>query len=213
MAADTAAATALESEEEPVSKRDAIIAGATEIFLGAGYGAASMDAIAQAAGVSKQTVYAHFGAKDTLFEAIIRQKCDDLLAPAVTVGTEDGDVGQVLHDIAERFVNAILSPENMKLFRAIVGESSRFPELADAFYRAGPRLAADVLADYLFDVDAKGELAVPNPKSSAERFFAMLRNDLYMRRVLGIERVPCPNEADTLVGVAVSAFIAAHRKT
>lgn len=193
------------------AKRGAILTGASEIFLNVGYGAASMDAIAQAAGVSKQTVYAHFGAKDTLFEAIIQQKCDDLLVPASAMEEDYRDVAVVLRDIAERFINAILSPENMRLFRAIVGESTRFPELAEAFYRAGPRKAADGLAAYLEAVNERRELCVANPKRSAELFFAMLRNDLYMRRVLGIDRSFDQNEAAPLVDQAVRAFIDAHR--
>jgi len=207
-----AAANNLAPDQPANAKRDSIIAGATQVFLSVGYGAATMDAIAKAANVSKQTVYAHFGAKDSLFEAIIRQKCDDLLAPAVGVELSGNDVAAVLGDIADRFINAILSPDNMSLFRAIVGECTRFPELADAFYRAGPRLAADVLADYLAEASAEGAIRVDNPTQSAEMFFAMLRGDFYMRRVLAMDSPSDPDEIAGMIARSVTAFMAAHAK-
>ena len=58
-------------DEAPSAKRQVIVRAATQVFLESGYGTASMDTIAAVAGVSKQTVYSHFGAKDALFEAII----------------------------------------------------------------------------------------------------------------------------------------------
>ena len=60
------------SDGAPVSpKRRAIVRAATELFLRAGYGAVSMDAIAARAGVSKRTLYRHVSGKDALFGAVI----------------------------------------------------------------------------------------------------------------------------------------------
>jgi len=196
--------------EVPSPKRDAIIAAATRVFLANGYGAASMDAIAAEAGVAKQTVYSHFGSKEALFEAIVSCKCEDLMRPALDADAVTGGPGEVLTATARAFLETVLAPDNTTLYRMLIGESTRFPALAEAFYRVGPRHAADGLADYLAEVDRRGGLRVPEPTRSAELFFAMLRGDLYMRRLLDLESRASAAEIEDTVDRAVAAFLAGH---
>ena len=193
-------------------KRAAILDAATRVFLEYGYGAASMGTIAVAAGVSKQTVYSHFGSKDALFGAIVRERCDRLLQPIRIADDHGKNPTAVLTGIASRFVTLIMNPESRALFRAVVAESARFPELAEAFYRSGPALAVDNLAAYLAEVDARGALKVAKPVLSARLFFGMLRGDLHLRLLLGIGPEPSAREIDAMVDHAVETFLAAHRR-
>lgn len=196
--------------DAPAGKRHAIVEAAARVFLTAGYGPASMDAIAAEAGVSKQTVYSHFGAKDALFEAIVEDKCQGLMGPVRLPAVTDGNPAKTLGDLARRFVAAVLTSPNMALFRVVVAESARFPELAEAFYRAGPAAAVDNLAGYLIELDRKGNLVIRDAKASARLFFAMLRGDIYIRRLLDLKPEPSAAEKEALVGQAVAAFLAAH---
>lgn len=204
-----------EFNSEPGPKRRAIIGAATRVFLEQGYGVASMDAIAEEAGVSKQTVYSHFGSKEALFEAIIEDKCDELLSGASlqTHTLKDGDdldPEHLLKDTAESFLVLVLATPSMALFRVVIAESGRFPELAEAFYRAGPAVALDNLARLLGDFNEAGVLSVPDPVSSAGLFYAMLRGDIYIRRLLDIASEPTPAERNAVVKEAVTAFLTAH---
>ncbi|MDP7215531.1 MAG: TetR/AcrR family transcriptional regulator [Rhodospirillales bacterium] len=198
---------------DPV-KRDQILAAATRVFLASGYGGTSMDAIAEAAGVSKQTVYSHFGGKDALFGAIVRKKCGQLLEPfrmpPQTPRSPGGDPQTVLSGVAQRFLELILAAENMAHYRAVVAESRRFPELAEAFYRSGPEIVVDNLARYLKTMDREGVLAVAEPKPAARLFFAMLRGDLYIRRLLGLGPAPAQADMRRAVRQVVRVFLAAH---
>lgn len=54
-------------------KRASIVQAAVEEFRSRGYGAASMNRIAELAEVSKRTLYRHFDGKEALFEAITEQ--------------------------------------------------------------------------------------------------------------------------------------------
>ncbi len=63
-------------ERDKSKKRATIIEGAIDVFINMGYELASMDKIAETAGVSKRTVYNHFGSKENLFQVIV----DDFLA-------------------------------------------------------------------------------------------------------------------------------------
>ncbi len=192
------------------SKRDAIIEAATRVFLDCGYGAASMDGIAAAAQVSKQTIYSHFEGKEALFGAIIREKCDQLLGTISQPATRGAEPKAALRGVGRRFLNLVLPEEGMALFRAVVAESGRFPELAEAFYSSGPRLAVANLAAYLGDLHGKGRLTVDEPVRSARLFFSLLRGDLYMRRLLALDPAPPAEEIDRVVDEAVSVFLIAH---
>lgn len=195
---------------DPISKGQAIIEAAARVFLDRGYGAASMDAIAVEAGVSKQTVYSHFGAKDALFGAIVEGKCNELLVSVSLPPVTGQDHGEALRQIATRFLDTVLASPSMALFRVVVAESSRFPELADVFYRAGPAAAIDNLAAYLEELDEKGALKIADATSSARLFYAMLHGDLYLRRLLGLASEPAAGEIDAVVDEVISAFLKAH---
>jgi TetR/AcrR family transcriptional repressor of mexJK operon len=169
-----------------------------------------MDAIAAEARVSKQTVYSHFGAKEALFEAIIKEKCDQLLAPVFEAFRPGQDQAKALNEVARRFLSVILAPPSTALFRVIIAESVRFPELANAFYRTGPQTAVDNLAGYLKELNKAGVIATNEPVASARQFFALLRGDLYIRRLLDLAPEPTAEEVATVAGEAVSAFLAIH---
>ena len=192
------------------SKRDAILEAAARVFVESGYADASMDEIARQAGVSKQTVYSHFGSKKALFEAIIQGKCRGLMPPDLLKWSAGQDHEKILRLFAHGFLMTILAAPNTALFRVVIAESVRFPELAAIFYRAGPATACDYLAGYLGKLHQAGALSAPEPKESAHQFFTLLRGDLYFRRLLNLTPPPRSPEVEAVVGKAVSAFLAAH---
>lgn len=194
----------------PASKERAIVEAAARVFLAQGYGAASMDAIADEAGVSKQTVYSHFGAKDALFGAIVEGKCNELLDSFSLPSVPGQHPREALSDLAKRFLDTVLASPSMALFRVVIAESSRFPELAEIFYRTGPAVALANLSAYLKDLDEDGALKVADANSSAKLFFAMLRGDLYFRRLLGLIPEPSAEEIEAAVEEVITAFLVSH---
>ena len=206
----TAAAIASGDKLDPTDKGQAIVDAAARVFLEQGYGAASMDAIAAEAVVSKQTVYSHFGSKEALFEAIIQGKCRELMPPDSLKWSAGQDHEKTLRLFAHGFLMTILAAPSTALFRVVIAESVRFPELAAIFYRAGPATACDYLAGYLGKLHQAGALSAPEPKESAHQFFTLLRGDLYFRRLLNLTPPPRSPEVEAVVGKAVSAFLAAH---
>ena len=60
---------------EEDGKRRQILDGAMRVFLDKGFDAASMSGIARAASVSKGTLYVYFEDKQTLFDAIVQERC------------------------------------------------------------------------------------------------------------------------------------------
>lgn len=102
-------------------KRTSILNGAIDVFISMGYELASMDKIAETAGVSKRTVYNHFGSKENLFQAIV----DDFLAQRQNLKTITYNPEEALEDQLLAFANAeiflIDSPRRLGLSRFLTG--------------------------------------------------------------------------------------------
>ena len=120
-----------------------IATAAAEIFMQSGYEAASMDEIARRAQVSKATVYAHFKSKSELFGSLMRGVSEVRISALFDSGVPPNDVRATLEVIFARIIEVMLTPSSLGLYRVIVAESARFPELGDAYYRAGPALVIE----------------------------------------------------------------------
>lgn len=170
------------------SKRQAIIAAAMKLFIEAGYAMASMEEIARRAGVAKQTLYNHFGSKQVLFQAIVEQICDELMATVNLDAPLDQDPTVALNEFARRFVRLMIDPTSIGFFRLLAAEAHRFPDLAEAVFRSGPdRVVAD-LARYLEAQHRARRLKVANAVLSAESFVGSLRGNLEMKALFSSAR-------------------------
>jgi TetR/AcrR family transcriptional repressor of mexJK operon len=118
-------------------KRAAILEAARNIFLRCGYEGTSMEAIAAAAGVSIMTLYRHAENKQDLFAAVIAGDCDPSDEAEMAEMAEM--MKKPLHDVlvmsGMMFQQRLASPDTVALLRAVMAESSRFPELAETAYR------------------------------------------------------------------------------
>lgn len=77
-----------------------------EIFARYGYRRASMDQVAEAAGLTRQAVYHHFPGKEALFRAGVEALHDGALEAAVAAGKAAEDAGQSLADVLAVQVDA-----------------------------------------------------------------------------------------------------------
>jgi AcrR family transcriptional regulator len=189
-------------------KHDVILDAARRVFLREGY-SASMDSVAAEAGVSKQTVYNHFGSKEGLFRAIVDHVSGELLDVLVE-GDARADPAATLEAIARRFLNLLLAPSYLALHRMLVAEAPRFPDLAREIYLGGPARAASELALYLAQESRNGTLAVADPALAAEQFFGALVGHLQLRALLNPRDTPGEAEIEHAIGHAVRGFLRAQ---
>lgn len=198
------------ARETESPKRQAILDAAGELFVAQGYGAVSMDAIARAAAVSKATLYAHFASKDVLFANIIGGACKENISADDFLPDSDIDIASALTILGGRMLRFLLDVRPLAIYRVVVSESPRFPELGRAFYEAGPGLFRTVFGDWLARQHAAGRLRVNDPECAADQFISMLRGSLYMRATLGLAAPPWDDEIDAIVESAVSMFMRAY---
>ncbi|MGE0718851.1 MAG: TetR/AcrR family transcriptional regulator [Alphaproteobacteria bacterium] len=195
---------------KPSPKRAAILEAANEIFLRDGFEAASMEAVTARAGVSKATVYSHFPNKHALFAAIVHQRCATLV-PALEEATRaEAPPAEVLTAVGVALFEKLVTPAALDLYRVVVAEAPRQPELGHAFYAAGPDRIAEALARYLAAQADAGRLAVDDPRLAAEQFLGMLVGHHHVRLLMGVRTEPMgPAECRRLVAAAVARFIGA----
>jgi TetR/AcrR family transcriptional repressor of mexJK operon len=191
-------------------KRAQILNGAATVFAADGYEGASMARIAAVAGVSKGTLYNHFDSKAALFTAYVGEKCDQNLAHVFDGADHDGDPADVLRGIGERMLRMMLSDVGLAIYRVVIAEAAKFPDLARGFFEAGPARAIGFMADWLAEETRRGRLAVPDPAFAAEQFFNLCQTRLVLRRRL--EMLPDPPAAaiELVVETSIAMFLRSY---
>jgi TetR/AcrR family transcriptional repressor of mexJK operon len=194
-------------------KQAAIADAATKLFLREGYRGTSMDEIAAAAGVSKQTVYKQFTDKEQLFchvvEAMVNAASDPVY-DTVRALDVDGDLEVALRAVARRQLELVLQPRLMQLRRLVIAEATRFPELGRVFFDQGPRRTTTALADAFGRLAAAGRLRVDDPMLAATQFnWLVMGVPLNEAMLLGLEKPPSAKKLDHFATTAVATFLAA----
>jgi TetR/AcrR family transcriptional repressor of mexJK operon len=204
----------LESRVESESpKRQAVLDAAATLFMAQGYGAVSMDSIAREAGVSKATLYAHFASKDQLFATIIGEACRTKTAAAdVLVRADIGsvtDMAEALCSFGVRMVRFLLEPTTKAIYRVVVAECVRFPELGIVFYENGPAHFLQFFSAWLGEQMRAGRLRDADPAVAAEQFVALIRGDINLRASVGVPPRDDDAAIEAHVANAVDTFMRA----
>ena len=180
------------------------------MFLRLGYVSASVDLIAAEAGVSKQTIYNHFHSKEELFKEIVTDITSALMAPLEVPCAAEAPVAQVLEALARDFLILTLKPSTLALYRLIVAEAERFPDLGRELYAVGSGRVIRSLADYLARETKTGRLAIEAPERAAEQFIGMLGGRIQLRALLGVSDRPGDTELEERAKQAVSGFLSLY---
>ena len=188
-----------------------IMQAAKDLFMAEGYGAISMDQVAKSAGVSKATVYSHFGSKEKLFAAIIHHACKGFAVDLFPQVADEPDIGVALRRIASSIENFLLGEGPIKVYRIIVSEGPRFPELIEAWYNTGPLPFRAALTDFLRKATTDGKLVIPNPTLAADQLVALVKGPLYLRRLFNLPARPEDPTPEEVVDGAVQMILNAYR--
>jgi TetR/AcrR family transcriptional repressor of mexJK operon len=186
-------------------KRARMLSVATRIFLERGYDAASMDAVALGAGVSKATIYSHFVCKRDLFGAIIDSLAGRLALDIGRLAAEKAPPDRLLVRIGKRYLELALAARSLSIHRLVIAEAARTAGLGAEIYRTGPAQLVAALAAYL---QGEPALQIENPRLAAEQFLGMVLGHAQLRLLLGAappQKVR--GEIDQLVEHAVAIFL------
>ncbi|WP_099021965.1 TetR/AcrR family transcriptional regulator [Mycolicibacterium palauense] len=185
-------------------KRAAILSGAEEVFLDRGYGSTTMDDVAAVAGVGKQTVYRHFASKEVLFESLIRSMCVQGADIDVdtTVGDDARSPEERLRELGGQLVRNLGSARSIRLYRAVVAEAGRRPDLGRLFYDSGAKLVRVLAARILATVYDEATAAV-----RAATFISLVLGDVHLELTLGYTITNRQARFDAQVEEAIQAAL------
>jgi AcrR family transcriptional regulator len=198
------------SSERRTPKGEARLAALTnaalEMFLDQGYEALSLDDLIARAGGSRRNIYSHFGGKEGLFITAITAMCEHLAAPikALEVPLE-GDPAAALFMFGKAVLERVLLRRTLDLTRLMIGESVRFPDLAQTIWRSGHEQPAIVLAQWIAHQQEKGVLRKGAPPLLlARKFVDLAVADAQLRALLGI---PGAFNQDKELRAAIDTFL------
>lgn len=192
-----------------LGKRAAILEAAKHMFTAHGFEGVSMDQIAAEAGVSKLTVYSHFGDKESLFSAAISAKCEEQLAGALFAVDPALSLREQLLGIGRAFVSLINSEESLAIHRVVTAQPP--PEkLGRLFWEAGPRRVQLAFEAFLQAEAEAGALDIPDVHRAASQFFCLLKGEMHMLLLCGCVEAVGEAEAEAHVQATVDTFLRAY---
>ena len=192
-------------------KHGAIFKAARATFLAKGYDDTSMDEIAGIAGVSKPTIYKHFGDKDGLFGATIAAEIAEveshtqaMLDALPATRNLEGD----LRRLARQHLADVMQPHLIRMRRRLIAEAERFPQLAATWYKNGPEKGHETLAAIFSALAARQLLEIDDALVAAEQFNWLVL--IPLNRAMFIRRPVNTRDLHRAADRAVDIFLAAY---
>lgn len=193
-----------------VAKSEAILDAALDVFVERGI-SAPIEEIARRAGVSKQTIYNHYGSKAELVQALTARRVHEMVAP---LETEEGvaDPEQALRGFARILLDKLLTERSRAFLRVAMMGAVEAPELGRAVWEAGPRTSRLRLAAFL-DMETKaGRIDCPDPLEAAEFFAGMVIGSYQTAALLGVDRPLDEAAVERIAAEAARRFMRAYAK-
>lgn len=156
-------------------RRRKFVEAAERLFLERGFAGASVNEVVRIAGGSLATLYAEFGTKEELFEAVLSRRAGVIFEGGWPDPEAITDVREELVALATRMQARILSPDGLAIYRLAVSEAPRFPGLRKAVLKSGLRGFLGQLAEYFSHLADARLLRIEQPALAAERFLTLMQ--------------------------------------
>lgn len=192
------------------AKAVAIREAAVKLFMRDGMERTSMDAVANAAGVSKQTVYSHFRSKDQLFRACVASKVELYELDASQLPA-DVDADTLLTHVGRQYLTLLSDPGVVRMFRLMVAEAETHPATVHSFHETGPvatrRNIGRLLALHLRDADGDPDFV----ERATDVFLSLVKSHYFLELLLGTRAVMSPAERDAHIARCIEQFRRLYR--
>lgn len=156
-------------------RRRAFLDAAADVFLEQGYEAASVNEVVRRAGGSLATLYAQFGNKDGLFQAVIEDITERYSEAIIDAADTDLPLEQGLQQIGEQFLGSILRPRAIAFTRVMIGEGRKIPDMMERWILSGPERVRAAVSEFLLSRGCKGRPPSYRGRSRSRRQL-LLRN-------------------------------------
>ena len=191
-------------------KRALILTAATALFLELGYDRTSLARIAERSGVSRATLFKQFPSKAALFDAMVTESW-------ANAGEEDpppaGNIVDGLSTIGRRYAERLSRAQMTDLFRIVIAELPRFPELANAQFSHGKMPYFESVRRYLLAEHEAGTVRIEDVDLATTQFLGMISNYVFWPTLLVPGWEVSAERAAQVVDEAVRTFTARYAAT
>ncbi len=197
------------------AKRAAILAAARSQFFRYGAAGVTIDAIATEAGVSRMTVYGHFGDKETLFGEVVAAQAAavgralaglSLSAGADAEWTRESFVAALVA-FGEDLVTFLVQPDTRSFNRLMELSARDHPQLVRVWLDSGPTKVFRELAEGLARAHVAGFIAAPDPSKAARTLTSLFRGIETLSSGAGLTPPPTASEISSHVHECVAVFL------
>lgn len=196
-------------ESKGEQRRKCLLRVAGDLFLEKGFEKTSVNEIVRRAGGSLSTLYAMFPSKEALFQGILSDLGDKILAPLVFEDEAPKPIRDVLLELGRVYVAVLSEPSTLALHRLLVAEGPRVKALRDIMlgeFNGRGRVRFNAYFQSLMDL---GLLKQSNTDLVSSQFTGMLRGSWHMQATIGAPVDPVVVE-QTVVA-AVDVFLAYYQ--
>ncbi|MET4569725.1 TetR/AcrR family transcriptional regulator [Rhodanobacter soli] len=197
-----------------MEKRAAILVAAKALFIRNAFAGTSMDAIAADAGVSKLTVYSHFGDKDNLFREVIRSRIQDLLPEETYFFDPHADIRATLLRVALTHAHLDCNAETVGTFRAILSDCRQGnPRYGKLIWEEGAKRTHGLMERLLQQAVDAGQLDIDDVARASGQFLSLIKGNLMMRQMFGCTECPesYTEEIESTARAGVEMFLRAYQ--
>ncbi len=191
-------------------KRQQILDAAADLFTTQGYADTSLEQVAAAAGVSKQTIYSHFRGKADVLREGVKRRCTQgqLTADQFDLSLPPN---KFLPLFADRFISLLLDDTALRMYRLCLNEGERHPELGASFFESGPQLVIDALSLYLQTAHNRQQLIVEHPQLAAAQFLFMVKGLPVDTKLLNLPQPPYDISNQHYIEQCCAMFLRAYQ--
>ncbi|WP_342595440.1 TetR/AcrR family transcriptional regulator [Salinicola lusitanus] len=188
-------------------RRDALLDAAQQLFLEHGYGQVSVNDIVGRAGGSLSTLYRHFGNKEGLFQAMVERRSHHIYGTLTDEGVDELAIEAALQRLGIDLLVKVMGEETLGIYREVVAESPRQPQLARLFFDGGPGRVRLALADYFERRVQRQLMPACDTVELAGMFLGMLLGEWHLIRVLQLKSPPSRAAIEERVTRCVDLFL------
>lgn len=187
---------------EQAARRSAALDAALAEITERGYEAVTVLDIARRVGGSKESLYAWYGSKQGIVEAVIRRQAETVDGRLQAASRSAAEPRAVLTGIATNLLELLLGDAALALNRAAMSS----PPLAAALLENGRHRTGPLVERYLARLAAEGRLAIDSPAEAFQLFYGLVLRDLQIRALLG-ETPPARRRLRADAAAAVDRFL------